>query len=159
MKNYLLLLALVSTVFLTSCSDDDEEVKSKTELLTASGWKLTEFTVNPAFDYDNDGTTETNLLPFVPACSQDDLTIYNADKTYAEDEGGSKCDTNDPQVFETGTWTFNGDETTLTKTKTNSTTAESFTITELTENSFKYTETVTDPNDNITYTFSSTFSH
>ena len=161
MKNYLLLLAVAASVSLTSCGNDDDEVvtKSKTDLLTASGWKGTSLTVNPAIDWDNDGTKETNLTPFIDACSLDDLKIFKADKTYTEDEGATKCDPADPQVIASGTWSFNADETTLTTTESGSSTPDTFTISELTESSLKFTESFTDPSDNVTYTFTSTFTH
>ena len=160
MKNYLLLLAVAASVSLTSCDKDDDTVttKSKTELLTAGAWKGASLTVNPAIDWDGDGTKETDLTQFVDACSLDDLTIFKADKTYTEEEGASKCTSTDPQVIATGTWAFNGDESAVLLTETGSTTAETYNIAELTANSLKYTESFTDTA-NVTYTFTSSFTH
>ena len=162
MKNYLLLLAVAATVSFTSCSKDDDDAtpaKSKTEYLTASGWKVTSVTVDPAIDFDGDGTKETDLLPFSQACNLDDLTVFKTDQTYTEEEGATKCDPNDPQVYTTGTWAFSNNENTITLTETGSTTPNSFTITQLNDNTLQYTESFTDPTDNVTYTVTITSSH
>ena len=159
MKNYLLLLAVAASVSLSSCGNDDDEVtpKTKTELLTASGWKATSLTVSPAIDFNMDGTPDSDLMQFVDACSKDDITTFKTDKTYTEDEGATKCDPADPQVFATGNWTFNGDETAVTLTETGATQSDTYTIAELTENTLKYTQTETISGQ--TYTFTGTFSH
>jgi hypothetical protein len=45
------------------------------------------------------------------ACTRDDNMVYRVAKTYEWNEGGSKCNTKDPQVYETGTWEFGSGET------------------------------------------------
>ncbi|MFN8349764.1 MAG: lipocalin family protein [Spirosomataceae bacterium] len=45
------------------------------------------------------------------ACSRDDNMVYRVAKTYEWNEGGSKCNAKDPQVYETGTWEFGSGET------------------------------------------------
>ena len=160
MKNYLLLLAVAASFSLTSCGDDEDDVtppKTKTELLTASGWKATSLTVSPAIDFDMDGTPDSDLMQFVDACSKDDVTTFKADKTYTEDEGATKCNAGDPQVFTNGTWTFNADETAVTTTENGATQSDTYNVAELTETTLKYVQT-----ENIggtTYTFTGTFSH
>src|SRR5687768_14488214 len=146
MKNYLLLLAVAASVSLSSCgNDDDEVVKSKTELLTSSGWKTTALTINPGFDFNGDGVNETDLMAGQDACNTDDITVYKTDKTYTEEEGATKCDPTDQQVYGNGTWTFNGDETVLSTTAAGSgNTATNYTITELTESTLKLTTIFTD---------------
>lgn len=46
-------------------------------------------------------------------CTRDDNTVYRVDKSYEINEGETKCRTQDPQIYETGTWAFNADETEL----------------------------------------------
>lgn len=160
MKKYLLLLAVAATVGFTSCSKDDDEVssKSKTEYLTASGWKFSSITINPGIDFDGDGTAETDLFTGQDDCDADDLYVFKADKTYTNEEGATKCDPTDDQVYETGTWNFNGDETVLTTLASDSgSVANTYNITELNANTLKYTETFT--NGGTTYTVTSTLTH
>jgi hypothetical protein len=160
MKNYLLLLAVAATVGFTSCGKDDDSAnptKSKTDLISASGWKLSSLTISPAIDLNGDGTPDSDLTPFVSACNKDDVTIFKSDKTYTMDEGATKCSATDPQVFENGTWAFSADESKITLTPTGSPDADTYTITELNENTLKYTETQSDSSG--TYTFTATFNH
>jgi hypothetical protein len=160
MKNYLLLLAVAATVGFTSCGKDDDETtpaKSKTELISSGGWKLASLTISPAIDLNGDGTPDSDLTPFVSACNKDDVTNFKSDKTYTMDEGASKCNAADPQVFENGTWSFSSDESKITLTPTGSPDSDTYTITELTESTLKYTETQSDSSGN--YTFTATWTH
>jgi len=74
------------------------------------------YDVQPAIDFDGNGTQETDLIPFLLACGLDDFVDYNTDNTYTKEEGPSKCDPNDPEVFESGSWTFNSDQTRIVHT-------------------------------------------
>jgi len=162
MKNYLLLLALASSAVLTSCGDDkDDDVKpkTKTELITAGSWKATALTISPAVDFNGDGTPDSDLFQFSQACEKDDITNFKTDKTYTEEEGATKCNSSDPQVYTNGTWAFSGDETKITLTPNGSSNPETFTISELSANTLKYTQTVTDSSSSTTYTITGTFSH
>lgn len=163
MKNYLLLLAVAATVGFTSCGKDDDEAsktpaKSKTELLTKAGWKTTAITVNPGFDFDNDGTPETDLFTGTDPCDADDITVYKADKTYTEEEGATKCDPTDDQVYGQGTWAFTANEAGLMQVASDSSTMSTFNIAELTENTLKLTESFQGAG-GTTYTLTITQTH
>lgn len=108
MKNIILkpLTIFLIVIAFESCKKDD---KTKTELLTEHDWVLNSAIVNPPFPYG--GTLITNLYEQYPACYKDDIYNFAENGTYLIDEGASKCNTGDPQVHETGTWTFNADET------------------------------------------------
>ena len=87
---------------------------TKTELLTAKKWKITAYTVSPAIDLNGNGTMVSNIYAQMPACEKDDLYIFNVNSSVTADEGGSKCDPNNPQSKLDGTWTFNSTETIIT---------------------------------------------
>jgi len=108
-----LTLLLLSLVILTanSCKKDDES-KSKTDLLTGKYWKYTAMNISPSIEFN--GFEYSDLFGLLPNCTKDDLVKYDADGTVIYDEGASKCDEGDPQT-ETGTWSFNSDETKITE--------------------------------------------
>lgn len=110
-----LIAMLCISLSFSSCKKDEEEepapAPTKKELLSGNNWELTAYSVEPAIDIDQNGTQENNLMPYLQACSLDDFTDLNTDNTYTSEEGPSKCDPNDPQVFESGSWSLNSDET------------------------------------------------
>ena len=120
MKLKFLLVCLLATTLFNGCKKDEEEptttptTSTNKTLLIDKNWKLTAYTVNPA--YNLCGTPMTNLLGCVPPCSLDDITVYTTTNTYTIDEGASKCSAGDPQTKESGTWAFNSGKTTITRT-------------------------------------------
>ena len=154
MRKTLFLVLAASIVAFTACEKDkDSEPKSKTSLLTSESWKMTASVVDPAVDWDGFGTMVTNIYSQMPACSKDDIVTFKSNGTYINEEGPSKCDPSDPDVIDTGTWTFNSDETKIIIDD-----GEGFTmdanILELTSSSMKITyDLVTD----VTYSFTETY--
>ncbi|MBK8568278.1 MAG: hypothetical protein IPN76_34475 [Saprospiraceae bacterium] len=51
----------------------------------------------------------TNICAQLPACIKDDNTVFKTSGTVNFDEGGSKCNPNDPQTT-AGTWALSTDE-------------------------------------------------
>jgi len=143
MKKLLLILTVIM-VFVSSCTED----KSNTELLTGTDWRISAWTVSPAIL----GITDwyANMEP----CEKDDSFSFNSDGSASIDEGASKCDPDDPQT-ETGTWSFNSDETLLTIIADGET--QSWEIIDLTNKVLKIKWVNTDPDDGTTYTFTITF--
>ncbi len=84
-----------------ACSSEDD--KTKTELLTAQSWKATHIYIE-----------NVDVIGDFDECDADDLTTYFEDGNYQVDEGATKCDPENPQIVEEGTWSFNADETELT---------------------------------------------
>jgi hypothetical protein len=160
-----LLIFTFTILFISSCIDNSDKPigpatsNNKNDLLTASPWKLSAYTINPAVDVNNDGTPETDLYPIAApdSCTKDDITVFKTDLTYTREEGATKCDTTAEQIFETGTWSFSGNNTKLIQTKSTSGTADTYDILELSETtlilSFKET------NNGVDYTFTQTLKH
>ncbi len=109
-------LFFASLLISTGCNkdDDDEPAPTRSALLTSKNWIGTNVSINPAIDFDQNGTQETDLYPFVPLCSRDDFYKFNVNASFTEEEGASKCDVNDTQIISTGIWVWNSDETILT---------------------------------------------
>ena len=92
-----LFLGLIISTTLFSCKKDEAtttnpSTKTRTQYLTQKPW--------------------TNAIG-LPPCNTDDITIFKTDFTYVEDNGATKCNTSDPQILETGTWSFTTNETHL----------------------------------------------
>ena len=111
---------------------------------------MTAESISPAINVN--GTLITDFYSQEPSCTKDDLAKLNSNGTYTLEEGLTKCSANDPQVYETGTWTLNSDETVLvmtssgvvTNAKIQELTATKLVITEEeTINGIKYTLTIT----------------
>ena len=75
-------------------------------------WHVSSYTVDPAIDFDGDGTEETNVYAIMDQCIKDDHTTFMADGSAELDEGATKCDPGDPQTISL-TWSINQDETQL----------------------------------------------
>lgn len=150
-----LAIMLLSFVILAanSCKKDDDDSKTKTEMLTGKYWKFTAMNISPAIEFN--GLEYSDLFGLMPNCTKDDLIKYDANGTVTYDEGPSKCDEGDPQT-ETGTWSFNSDETKITEVYD----GESFTynLVELSDSNLKisYSEEADYGNGTQTYTITVT---
>jgi hypothetical protein len=119
MKSYLKVLGIFLfglLVVLASCNKDDDNntppPKTAQEYLTAGFWKTTAMTIDPGINLG--GTVITNFFAQVPDCTKDDLVRFNTNGTITDDEGPTKCDPNDPQTVNEGTWVLSADSKTLT---------------------------------------------
>ena len=157
MKKITLLFIIASLISVSACKKDEDNnstpQKTKSELLSAKPWKITALTVSPAINAG--GTMITDIYAQMQACDKDDIYSFKSDKTYMQEEGATKCDPNDPQVSEAGTWTFSSDEKQIVQTSNGST--ESSALVELTET--KLVISTTEVDGGITYTYTATFSN
>ena len=107
-------LLLIVSLFLVTLSCKKDEEPSKKELLCGKNWILTAETVSPAINFN--GVLITDLYAQMDGCTKDDISKFNTNGTYTFEEGATKCDVNDPQVWDSGTWVFNSDQTILVLT-------------------------------------------
>jgi hypothetical protein len=106
---------IVATLCVAICffaCKKDSEPQSKKTLLTKGAWHVSAYTVDPAIDFDGDGTDETNVYAVMDQCIKDDHTTFFTDGKAELDEGATKCNANDPQTMSL-TWSMNQDETQL----------------------------------------------
>jgi hypothetical protein len=115
MRKTSLLLIAALTIIALSCSKDDAATKK--EMLTGKNWILTAETINPGLDFGG-GIIITDIYSQYDQCYKDNIANFTTSGNYTFEEGPTKCDSNDPQVFDAGTWTFNSDETILVVTST-----------------------------------------
>ena len=86
--------------------------KTKTELITTGTWKRTALTSSPAYNWNANGVSGTNILNIMFPCEKDNFDDYLPGHTGEYNEGASKCDASDPQTWPF-TWTFAENETKL----------------------------------------------
>lgn len=92
-----------------SCKkSSDSSSKSKTELVAQSSWKLQ----TVGLDADKNGSVDLDLTSNIQSCDLDDTYTFKSDGTGVADEGGSKCNTSDPQTT-SFSWAFKNNETVM----------------------------------------------
>jgi hypothetical protein len=120
-------LALVPLVLVgTSCSDDDEQ-KSKTDMLTQKSWK-----VSKAEMKTTTGTFDISA-GYIEDCEKDNLVAYSRDGKFSSQTGADDCDGVDENVA--GTWSWKESETVLSVTLDGD--VEEVKLVELTESTLK----------------------
>ena len=82
-----LILYLFSSLFLiTSCRDhlkieQNNDPQQYADSQFVGSWKIVAITSNIPWDWDNNGTTETNILATQSTCVRDNLYTFVGDKT------------------------------------------------------------------------------
>jgi len=102
------LISLFTLLFFGSCSKNETTpTKTTSELLTAGFWVVTAMTIDPGVNIN--GTVITNFYAQLPDCTKDDLMRFESNGKITDDEGPTKCDPNDPQTTNDGTWILSAD--------------------------------------------------
>jgi hypothetical protein len=100
-------IALMAVLTFSACKKDDPAPPTKTELISRN-WKITAMT----------GTfpplPTADLYAQLQACEKDNILKMSSNGTYTLDEGATKCAPTDPQIVETGSWSFSNNETKIT---------------------------------------------
>lgn len=146
-----------STLFFTNCKKNEKDPEptptptpapapTNTEKLTGKNFKLTASTVEPSIGGISD------LYLQMSDCQKDDILRFDTPNIFKDDEGPTKCATNDPQTT-TGTWVWNTDETILTTSTSNETTSFSVLTNDGTTLKVKYTEKINNTNYAVTLTY------
>ena len=137
----ILLITFISTMMLgmASCTKSEDKTStpataSRTDLLTAKKWKVTALTLGG-----------TDFYATMDDCDKDDLHIFKVGGVYNADNGPTKCDPADDQIFIISTWAFSENDTKLTYD------GDTFTITELTATTMKLAGTSGGVSGSITF--------
>src|SRR6188474_2724569 len=82
----LILYLFATFFFMSSCNDHLKIEKNNDPQRYADSqfvgtWKITAINSDVAWDYDGNGTTETNIFATLPACDKDNLYTFVGDKT------------------------------------------------------------------------------
>jgi len=157
MKKLFLSAAAVTLLF-ASCKKDDDggsSLNRKDQLMTGK-WKITAATVTSTI---SGVSTTQDIFGLTDECNKDDLSIFKSDMHLITDAGAVKCNSNDPQQEDAGTWALTDNDTKLAITESGST--ESSNIDQLDGSTLKIsnTETMTQGGFTVTNKSSITFTH
>ncbi|OSZ80840.1 hypothetical protein CAP36_06255 [Chitinophagaceae bacterium IBVUCB2] len=136
-RNFAIVICLSATIFLASCSKEDDNTtppaKTKTELLTTGTWKFSTAFVGP-----------NNVNAFLQGCQKDNIMTFTAaGLTGTLDEGLTKCNAGDPQTSPF-TWSFASGETVLNiSTPLFTGGSSTFTLVSLTATELKVSQNIT----------------
>ncbi len=154
MKTFLLVMLL--TLVCIACKEEATPL-SKTELLTSKSWKWIAGSVTPDFDvFSNGNPLSGEYWNKAPACWQDDIRVFTMAGKFTHEEGATKCNVADPQIYAQGTWEFDGSEK-IIKIKDSALGEQLWEIQELTATSLKVVEVYQERGK--TYTFNYSFTH
>lgn len=145
MKRISFVLMLLSGIFyMSACSNGDDEPAVAPPSIVGT-WLQTDGVYSPPY------YGETDYFPSGVVCWDDDLVVFKADGTFEINEGATKCDADDPQVYGVGTYTVNGNQITISELGEESVATFSVTATTL-QVSFIFEEDGTTYTDLQTYT-------
>lgn len=69
-------------------------------------WKVETITVSPAIDLDMDGKPDTDMKVMMEDCDKDDAEMFKSNNKIMKDGGEEKCDEEEEDIFESGTWKY-----------------------------------------------------
>lgn len=105
MKKLLIVtITLAFSLILFSCKKDDDKT-SKSSFLTNNStkeWRISKVIIN-----GEDATDDQD------ACSFDDVQRFFSDGRFEGDEGATKCNSGDPQIYSMGEWQLVDNDTKL----------------------------------------------
>lgn len=82
---HLILYASLIGILGFSCSkvesDGNEDPQGYADSQVVGTWKITGLTSDAPYDWDGNGTVETDLYPTLPSCEKDNLYIFEPNKT------------------------------------------------------------------------------
>ncbi|MBB5439491.1 hypothetical protein HDC92_003184 [Pedobacter sp. AK017] len=100
------MITMAVTILYISCTPSDANGIKQSASFTGKSWKLHSLSVAPAIDWDVDGKKETDILAKMEDCEKDDLLLLRNDNTIVRNAGKLKCDQDDEQEKETGSWSY-----------------------------------------------------
>lgn len=106
-KSSIVLLVLILLISQLGCKKESNNSRPNTQLLTEQAWILVSFRYN----FNNGPWTDGFVT--IPNCQKDNKLSFQSTLNYILDEGTTKCNSSDPQIFQQGTWYFTTNETKL----------------------------------------------
>ena len=141
-------------------TEDNTCINSFIDILTEQGnWIISTSVIDPAVAFGAGQVTD--YLVFTENCRKDDLIDYaffGGLGTYTIREGDTKCNPNDPNTFEVGSWGVNIDSTIFYKTP-NGESEQQWIIKDISDQKFILEGTGDFQNDGVIRTLTHTYIH
>lgn len=109
-------LIIILLTFLVSGAGSPVSVpaaKTQKSIFGNKRWAVASSTIQPALDVDMDGRPDTDLTILLPPCEKDDTEQYTEEGTIVTYRGRVKCEEDEEQEEETGTWSYDDASKTL----------------------------------------------
>ncbi|WP_303310120.1 lipocalin family protein [Hymenobacter sp. BT730] len=154
MKTNLKFIAAALLLAVTACDKDKDSSPSPSvteNQLVEKNWQMSAMTISPALESEVGPISD--LYAWMPSCSKDDFIRFEKNGSFRGDEGGSKCDEEDPQTTSTGTWTLTDGNKKLTTVENGE--SQTFTVDNLSKEELKLSLQETE--EGVTYTVVTTF--
>jgi hypothetical protein len=100
-------ILIIVILIISSCSKD--RLLSKTDLLTAGKWQITEYTEICYCGGSGFGTSSRDLYASYATCEKDNYCVFYKGGSAEINEGVTKCNAANAQSY-TESWAFNSDE-------------------------------------------------
>jgi len=100
-------ILIIVILIISSCSKD--RLLSKTDLLTAGKWQITEYTEICYCGGSGFGTSSRDLYASYATCEKDNYYVFYKGGSAEINEGVTKCNAGNAQSY-TESWAFNSDE-------------------------------------------------
>ncbi|MCU0443417.1 MAG: lipocalin family protein [Microscillaceae bacterium] len=124
---------------LFACKKDNEEPPAS----IVGKWKQTAGVISPALggitDYFSDNEP----------CNKDDIYEFKSNNTYESTEGATRCDPNDPNLWDSGAYSLSSDRKTLTWD------GDNYNVLELSSSTLRISSSFT--SSGVTYTTTDTY--
>jgi len=105
-----LILALGLAAVLGACSKDDDDPQPQPSPLTSGQWKMVSGTSVVTFFGQSD---TTDIVGDMDSCERDDLYSFHLPDSININQGATKCNSNDPDNRDGGTWELKENNTKL----------------------------------------------
>ncbi|WP_020601621.1 lipocalin family protein [Spirosoma spitsbergense] len=113
-------ILLIGLLLLTAACRNDTDIRttgtSANPAFVGPRWQMTAFVLNPAIDFNGDGTLESDLFSFMPACDRDNSLAFNANGTMVTSRGQLQCSDSASNSDRINTWQYDSASRTLTIT-------------------------------------------
>ncbi|MEZ0456966.1 hypothetical protein ACR78Z_01925 [Sphingobacterium thalpophilum] len=80
-------------------------------------WQMEKLTASPSIDWDIDGVKDTDIFALIDPCDKDDALMLREDGIVIREGGAEKCDEDEDEQWEDGTWKYDDATSMLTFSK------------------------------------------
>jgi hypothetical protein len=111
------LVFITGAIAFAACKKKDNNTsttpaKTGRDYLVEGKWQITSMPIE--YSVSGFGGQSWNQYDSMQACEKDNFAQFMSSGKAWNDEGATKCNTSDPQIDSTGTWTLNSDYTKMT---------------------------------------------